>query len=132
MTTTSATGGFAFRRNRVSVWRQIDPFALLAALAITTLGVIVVYSATRGPGTGAPVVTSFLQRQAVFAAGGVVLMGIVMAFDFRHIREILPVLYVGLLGLPHCWSWWPASRSTARRVVRCIVPAAAFQSASSC
>jgi rod shape determining protein RodA len=97
-TTTSATGSYTFRRDRVSVWRQIDPFALLAALAITTLGVIVVYSATRGPGVGAPV-TSFLQRQAVFAAGGVLLMGIVMAFDFRHIREILPVLYVGLLGL---------------------------------
>jgi rod shape determining protein RodA len=85
-------------RDRVSVWRHVDPIAILAALSIATIGVIVVYSATRGPGVGAPV-TSFLQRQAVFAAGGVALMGIVMAFDFRRIREILPVLYAGLLGL---------------------------------
>jgi rod shape determining protein RodA len=94
---TAAAGGYTFRRDRISVWRQVDPFALLAAFAITAIGVVVVYSATRGPGVGAPV-TSFLERQALFAAGGVVLMAIVMAFDFRHIREILPVLYVGLLG----------------------------------
>jgi rod shape determining protein RodA len=95
---TAAAGGYAFRRDRISVWRQVDPFALLASFAITAIGVVVVYSATRGPGVGAPV-TSFLERQALFAAGGVVLMAVVMAFDFRHIREILPVLYVGLLGL---------------------------------
>jgi rod shape determining protein RodA len=95
---TAAAGGYTFRRDRISVWRQVDPFALLASFAITAIGVVVVYSATRGPGVGAPV-TSFLERQALFAAGGVVLMAVVMAFDFRHIREILPVLYVGLLGL---------------------------------
>jgi rod shape determining protein RodA len=95
---TATAGGFSFRKDRISVWRQIDPTAVLAALAIAAMGVVVVYSATRGPGVGAPV-TSFLQRQAVFAAGGVALMGVVMAFDFRRIREILPVLYVGLLGM---------------------------------
>jgi rod shape determining protein RodA len=95
---TAAAGGYSFRRDRVSIWRHVDPGALLSALAITALGVLVVYSATRGPGVGAPV-TSFLHRQAVFAAGGVLLMVIVMAFDFRRLREILPVLYVGLLGM---------------------------------
>jgi rod shape determining protein RodA len=97
MATTTARS-WSFGRDRVNVWRHVDPFALVFTFAITAIGVLVVYSATRGPGVGAPV-TSFLQRQAVFAAGGVVLMFVVMAFDFRHIREILPVLYAGLLGL---------------------------------
>jgi rod shape determining protein RodA len=98
MMATTTAGGFSLRKDRISIWRQIDPTAVLAALAIAAMGVVVVYSATRGPGVGAPV-TSFLQRQAVFAVGGVALMAVVMAFDFRRIREILPVLYVGLLGM---------------------------------
>jgi rod shape determining protein RodA len=97
---TAAAGAFSFGRDRVSIWRQIDPVSILCALAITTLGVIVIFSATRGPGVGdTPVVTSYLERQAVFAAGGVALMALVMAFDFRHLREILPVLYLGLVGM---------------------------------
>jgi rod shape determining protein RodA len=98
MMATTTAGGFSLRKDRISIWRQIDPTAVLAALAIAAMGVVVVYSATRGPGVGAPV-TSFLQRQTVFAVGGVALMAVVMAFDFRRIREILPVLYVGLLGM---------------------------------
>lgn len=85
--------------DRVSIWRQIDPIVILTSLAITTLGIIVIYSATRGPGGDTPAVTSYLERQAVFAAIGVALMGVVMAFDFRHLREILPALYVGVVGL---------------------------------
>src|SRR5690606_26752658 len=61
--------------------------------------IVVIYSATRGPGGDRPVVTTFLERQAVFAAIGVALMGVVMAVDFRHLREILPALYVGVVGL---------------------------------
>ena len=96
--TAATAGGFAFRRDRVSIWRQFDPSLMVFAFAITTMGLLAIFSATRGPGGDSPIVTSFIQRQMMFAALGVGLMVLVMAFDFRHLREILPLLYVGLLG----------------------------------
>jgi rod shape determining protein RodA len=98
MTATAATP--TIRGDRVSIWRQLDPVLLLTALAITAVGVLVVFSATRGPGIGGePPRTDFLERQTVFAIGGIGLMLIVMAIDFRRIREFVPVLYAGLLGV---------------------------------
>jgi rod shape determining protein RodA len=88
-----------FRRDRIPVWRQLDPLVLFAAAAITALGVVVVFSATRGTGAnGVALRTSFLQRQAVFAMGGLALMALVMCIDFRRLRDVLPLLYGGLLA----------------------------------
>ena len=94
---TITAGVRTMRGDRITVWRQADPVVLLTTLAITALGIVVVFSATRG--TGDPPRTSFLERQTVFAAGGIALMALVMVIDFRRIREVLPLLYGGLLAV---------------------------------
>jgi rod shape determining protein RodA len=65
--------------------------------AIAAIGVLMVYSATRG--ADAPYVTTFLQRQAVFVVIGMALMVLVATIDYRRYREIAPVLYVGVAAL---------------------------------
>jgi rod shape determining protein RodA len=88
-----------YRGDRIAMWRQLDPIVVVSSLAITVLGVIVVFSATRGTGAnGVAARTSFLERQALFAIGGVGLMAIVMCVDFRRLREVLPLLYGSLLA----------------------------------
>jgi rod shape determining protein RodA len=95
--TITASARSVLREDRVNIWRQIDVVLALATFAITTLGVVMVFSATRG--TGAVARTSFLERQAVFAVGGVVLMLLTMCIDFRRLRDVLPLLYAGLLAI---------------------------------
>jgi rod shape determining protein RodA len=57
-----------------------------------------VYSATRGPATADdPANTFFLQRQAAFVVVGTLVGAVVAAIDYRRLREVVPLLYGGLL-----------------------------------
>jgi rod shape determining protein RodA len=74
--------------------RHIDPLLLLAALALTAIGLVMIYSATfhRLEAQGADTM-HFVNRQGIALVLGVVAMGAVMLFDYRLYRVWAPLLY---------------------------------------
>ena len=84
-------------RGQDGLWRYIDPSLIVASLAITALGTLMIFSATRNNPSVAS--TYFVERQAAAIAIGVVVMGLVTVFDYRKLRELVPIGYVGLLAL---------------------------------
>jgi rod shape determining protein RodA len=68
---------------------------------VATLGLLMVYSATRNgadPTSESLLAdTTYLKRQAVFMVAGVVLMILVTAIDYRRFRDWAPVLYGGFV-----------------------------------
>ena len=101
-----ARGGLAPARRRAGVraydvpaWMQhVDWILVFATLAVAALGVLMVYSATKG--TDDSPTTFFLQRQALFVIIGVGLMAAMAAFDYRHLRDwAIPIAGVSLILL---------------------------------
>ncbi len=91
MTTLSALG----RRHRITSeltrpFRNIDAVLVGAVVALSALGVLMVFSATRG--AEPPFTSSYLIRQAVFVVGGLVIMGFGALFDYRRLMN---------------WAWIP-------------------------
>jgi len=86
-----------FREDRDDPWwLVVDPLLILCSLAIAALGVLLVFSATRGPATDLdPADTSFLERQVVFAVIGV---GAALGVALTHIDRIRGLVSVGYLG----------------------------------
>ena len=84
-------------RGQDGLWRYIDPSLIIASGAITAVGMLMIFSATRNNPT-LPA-TYFVERQAAAIAIGIVVMGVVAAFDYRKLRELVPLAYIALLGL---------------------------------
>ena len=81
-------------------WFVVDPILIACALFVTVLGILLVYSATRGPATELePADTSFLERQAFFAVVGVGLAFGAALIDIRRVRRYLPAAYLGFVAL---------------------------------
>ncbi len=81
-------------------WFVVDPILIACALFITMLGIVLVFSATRGPATELdPADTSFLERQAFFAVVGVGLAFGAALIDIRRVRRAIPLAYVALIVL---------------------------------
>ncbi|MGA0239678.1 MAG: FtsW/RodA/SpoVE family cell cycle protein [Acidimicrobiales bacterium] len=81
-------------------WFVIDPLLILSTIAITVIGVLLVYSATRGPATDlTPADSSFLERQAFFAVAGVGLAVGVSMVPIDRLRSLASVGYVGAVAL---------------------------------
>ncbi|MEQ8842495.1 MAG: FtsW/RodA/SpoVE family cell cycle protein [Acidimicrobiales bacterium] len=81
-------------------WFVVDPILIASAVFITLLGIVLVYSATRGPANELqPADTSFLERQAFFAVVGMGLAFGVALVDIRRVRRFIPVAYAGLFVL---------------------------------
>lgn len=81
-------------------WFVVDPVLIAAAFFITTVGTLLVFSATRGTGTGAESAdTSFLERQVFFALVAAGVAFVIALIDIRRIRALIPVGYLGLLML---------------------------------
>jgi cell division protein FtsW len=86
--------------------RRAKPYTLerqllvLVPLALTAFGLVMVYSATSAPaalGNGNP--TAYLERQAIYAVLGIVLMIVAARHDFRKLRTLAPGLVLTALGL---------------------------------
>ncbi len=91
---TLARGGLAPSHRRSNAQRvmalpetiqHVDWILVGATVAVSVLGVLMVYSATKG--TGDEPTTFFLQRQALFVLIGLGLMAAVAAFDYRRLRD---------------------------------------------
>jgi len=82
------------RRSLADTWQSVDAILVVCVLALAGLGLVMVYSATRG--AEPPYDQSFVVRQALFVAIGLVAMGVVALFDYRRIRD---------------WAWVPFGAS---------------------
>ncbi len=83
--------------------RHLDPVLVLTALALTLIGLVAIYSAklVALSAQGLPP-TTYVSRQLLALAIGVVVMVVVAVVDYRVVRVYAPVLYVVsvvLLGL---------------------------------
>ncbi len=67
--------------------RHVDWILVGAVMVLSCIGVLMIYSATKGPGGETPADTSFLVRQGVFAVLGWGVMGAMAAIDYRHFRD---------------------------------------------
>ncbi|MDH4168792.1 MAG: rod shape-determining protein RodA [Acidimicrobiia bacterium] len=87
-------------RDRQVLWHHLDVGLIGIVLTISLIGVVVVFSATRGPATDLdPVDTSFVSRQVLFLLVAVAAMAVTAAFDYRRLRSLVPVAYGGLIVL---------------------------------
>lgn len=79
---------------------HVDWILVGAVVALSLLGVLMVYSATKGPGGAEPTTTYFLQRQLMFTVLGWGVMAAVAAFDYRHFRDwALPMAGIAVAAL---------------------------------
>ena len=86
--------------DRPRMLRHVDLALPLLTVMVALIGVVMVYSATRGPATDLrPAETFHLVRQARLAALGVVAMVAAGWFGHRRLHRFVPLVYLGTLGL---------------------------------
>jgi rod shape determining protein RodA len=75
--------------------RKLDWVLLVTVLALSFIGTLLVWSATRGVGSH-----TYVVKQLINIVIGVILLGLVSVLDYRQLRLYAPVLYgLSLLGL---------------------------------
>jgi rod shape determining protein RodA len=84
-------------RTHVDARRNVPPFdwiLVLATLMVSTIGVVMVYTATRGPllAQGEDPRT-FLKKQGLFVVLGFVAMVVVAVFDYRRLEQLATIAY---------------------------------------
>ncbi len=101
----AGTAGFTERDTDGPLWQRLDVSIILAAIGMLCIGVVTVFSATRGVVNPEVDVadTSFLERQLIFVGFGTFLAGITASIDYRKTRPFIPLIYgvtvVLLVGL---------------------------------
>jgi rod shape determining protein RodA len=94
-------------RTHVATRRNVPPFdlvLLIATLLVSVIGVVMVYTATRGSllAQGEDPKT-FLKKQGLFVVLGVIVMVVVALIDYRRLEPIANILYwliiLALLGV---------------------------------
>jgi rod shape determining protein RodA len=84
---------------RSSWLRRFDWVLFVAALGLSVLGTLLVYSATRNVDPGGDP-QAFLKRHLLNLLVGLGLGAMTMAFDYRQLRAYAPIVYIGsILGL---------------------------------
>ncbi|MEM7092367.1 MAG: FtsW/RodA/SpoVE family cell cycle protein [Actinomycetota bacterium] len=86
------------RSDPASPWWHIDVTPLLAAMGLGIVGLIAIYSATRGRDAD-NYITTFIERQGMFLVVGLVLVVLVVAIDYRWLLRFAPIIYLGTIGL---------------------------------
>jgi rod shape determining protein RodA len=74
----------------------VDLILIGASLAVAVVGVVMVYSATRGvllAAGGSP--TSYLKRQALWVVLGAIVMTVMALIDYRRIESVAMLIYTG-------------------------------------
>ena len=85
------------RRNPSAAWRHLDLALVGCVAAVSCLGALMVYSATRGPVP--PYQVTFLEKQALYVLIGFVVLAVTVAIDYRHFRDWSLVLFGGACAL---------------------------------
>jgi rod shape determining protein RodA len=85
------------RRSVSDSWMSIDAVLVTCVVLLAGLGLVMVYSATRG--AEPPYNQSFLVRQALFVVIGLGAMAVVGMFDYRRIRNWIWVPFIASVVL---------------------------------
>jgi rod shape determining protein RodA len=96
----SATAAVPRRPVASPAWRHVDVLLILAGIALTALGVLMVYSTTRVPQAasgGNP--EAYMTKQATYAAIAFFAFLATIFFDYKRYLTWAPVLYVGSILL---------------------------------
>jgi rod shape determining protein RodA len=90
----------SLRRRTAVPWRHLDLGLAAAALAVAGLGVLMVFSATRGGlDSGGSDPATYLKRQLLFLGVGCGVAAVTTMVDYRLARDVSPLLYGGVLVL---------------------------------
>jgi rod shape determining protein RodA len=95
-------GGTAAGRlgsNPAAAWRHLDLVLVGCLVAIASIGTLMVYSSTRGPGGDAAYDASFLRKQALYMVLGFGAMAVTTLIDYHRVRDFAPLAYLGGVGL---------------------------------
>ncbi|HEY5153312.1 MAG TPA: rod shape-determining protein RodA [Acidimicrobiales bacterium] len=95
LSTGTRSGPDRSRRDLSAPWRHVDPVLLVCTIAVSLLGLIMVFSATRGPTD--PPVTSYLLKQGLFMAIGMGALVVSASIDYRKYRDWIVPIYVGTM-----------------------------------
>src|SRR3954471_9421042 len=85
------------RRNPSAAWRHLDLVLLGCVAAVSCLGALMVYSATRGPVP--PYQVTFLEKQVLYVLIGFAVLAVTVAIDYRHFRDWSLILFSGACAL---------------------------------
>ena len=78
---------------RIAYWRDIDWILLIAAIALTTLGSVLVWSASRADLASESDPQSYLKRHLINVAIALALGYIASRLNYRWLRAYTPILY---------------------------------------
>ena len=83
-------------RDAAAPWRHVDVFLVALTMSLAGMGLLLIFSATQHKeAVGDISASGYLKRQALWVALGVVAMVVTAAVDYRVLRDLSPVLYVG-------------------------------------
>jgi rod shape determining protein RodA len=86
------------RSDPASPWWHIDISPVIATLGLGIIGLFGIYSATRGR-DDENYVTTFVERQTVFLAIGLVLVVGIVFFDYRWLLRFAPMAFMTTVGV---------------------------------
>ena len=80
--------------------RHVDWVLVALPMAISALGLLMVYSSTRTRLAGQGLSELYyVQRQAIAVVIGIIAMAVAMLVDYRKLRDLSPLLYVAVLPM---------------------------------
>ncbi len=85
----------SLRRDQAAPWRHIDWVLLGAVGCVAVLGLLMVFSATRG--ARPPYHYSLAAKQLLFIVLGAIAGGVVALIDYHHLRDWAVFIYVGAM-----------------------------------
>jgi rod shape determining protein RodA len=85
----------SLRRDQAAPWRHIDWVLLAAVGCVAVLGLLMVFSATRG--ARPPYHYSLAAKQLLFIVLGAIAGGVVALIDYHHLRDWAVFIYIGAM-----------------------------------
>ena len=83
-----------------SPWHHADPVLLALPLAISGLGLLMIYSSTRTRLAKQGLSQLYyVERQSLAIIIGIIAMAVVLAIDYRRVRDMWPLVYLAVLPL---------------------------------
>ncbi len=76
------------------LWRRFDWPLMMAVLALSLIGIAMIYSAT----VGTEELTDYWRRQSFFLLLGIAVLVAIAIFDYRHLEVLAPPIFVIFVG----------------------------------
>lgn len=88
------------RHSLLTAWRHADHMLIVASVAVSSIGLLAVFSATRHVLSSKGLAeTATVNKQVAFVLVGVVVMVLATFVDYRNLRQLAPYLFAGTVLL---------------------------------